>query len=94
MFTLLDVRVLPNDTLWPRYSDGAEGEVDLSKFAGRGVFRLWDDVVAFEKVHVGEHGQIAWSDEIEMCPDALYLRLTGKSPKEAFSNLGAMSVDA
>ena len=27
-------------------------------------------------------GSIAWSDEVELCEDALYLRLTGKSVEE------------
>ena len=94
MFTLIDVRAIPNYTLWLRYSDGVEGEVDLSEFAGRGVFTHWEDDDAFGEVHVGEHGQIAWNDEIEMCPDALYLRLTGKRPEEVFPDLGAMGVDA
>ena len=45
----------------------------------------------FESVDIGEHGQVAWGDEIDMCPDALYLRLTGKTPEEVFPNLREMS---
>ena len=65
--------------IWLRYSDGAEGEVDLSDLAGGGMFRAWDDRACFETVHVTEYGAIAWSEELELCPDALYMRLTGKS---------------
>ena len=65
--------------IWLRYSDGAEGEVDLSDLAGGGVFSAWDDRACFETVHVTEYGAIAWSEELELCPDALYMRLTGKS---------------
>ena len=65
--------------IWLRYSDGAEGEVDLSDLAGDGVFSAWDDRACFEAVHVTEYGAIAWSEELELCPDALYMRLTGKS---------------
>ena len=43
---------------------------------------------------IGEHGQVAWSDEIDLCPDALYLRLTDKAPEEVFPNLRKMRVDA
>ena len=64
--------------IWLRYSDGAEGEVDLSDLAGGGVFSTWDDRAYFEAVHVTEYGAIAWSEELELCPDALYMRLTGK----------------
>ena len=65
--------------VWIRYSDGAEGEVDLSHLAGRGVFEAWNDRACFEAVYVTEYDAIAWSEEIELCPDALYMRLTGKS---------------
>ena len=65
--------------IWLRYSDGAAGEVDLSDLAGGGVFSVWDDRTCFEAVHLTEYGAIAWSGELELCPDALYMRLTGKS---------------
>jgi hypothetical protein len=94
MFKLLEVKALPDYKLRLRYTDGTEGEVDLSDFAGRGVFKLWNDYSAFEGVYIGAQGQIAWSDEIDMCPDALYLRLTEKRPEEVFPNLSEMGVDA
>jgi hypothetical protein len=94
MFKPIEVRALTDYKLWLRYSDGSEGEVDLAEFVGKGVFKLWDDYSTFEKVYIGEHGQVAWNDEIDMCPDALYLRLTGKTPEEIFPNLREMSVDA
>ena len=62
-----------------RYSDGSAGEVDLSDMAGNGVFRAWDDPDFFGRVHVAAHGAIAWGHEIELCRDALYIELTGKS---------------
>jgi len=37
-----EVTPLPGFRLRLRYTDGTEGEVDLSHLAGRGVFRLWD----------------------------------------------------
>ena len=94
MFKPLEVSALPNYKLWLRYSDGTEGEVDLSDFAGRGVFKLWNDYSAFEGVYIGEQGQIAWSDEIDLCPDALYLRLTKKRPEEVFPNLSEVGTNA
>ena len=65
--------------IWLQYSDGTSGEIDLSDLAGRGVFRAWDAQGCFESVHVAPHRAIAWNDEIELCPDALYLELTGNS---------------
>jgi hypothetical protein len=94
MFKPVAVKALPDYKLWLRYADGTEGEVNLSAFAGQGVFKIWNDYQVFEKVYIGEHGQVAWSDEIDMCPDALYLRLTGKTPEEVFPNLREMSLHA
>ena len=68
--------------VWLRYSDGAVGEVDLSDLAGRGVFTAWDDRSCFESVRITSHRAIAWGQDIELCPDALYMRLTGKSVAE------------
>ena len=65
--------------IWIRYSDGVEGEVDLSHLAGRGVFKAWNDRSCFEGMRITEYDSIAWSEELELCPDALYLRITGKS---------------
>ena len=65
--------------IWLRYKDGAAGEVDLSHLAGRGVFKAWNDRTYFETVHVTQDGGIAWRNEIELCPDALYMQLTGET---------------
>lgn len=73
-----EVRALEGYCLWLRYSDGVEGEVDLSHLAGRGVFKAWKDRAFFESVRIDEAGAISWGEGIELCPDALYLKLTGK----------------
>ena len=65
--------------IWLRYSDGAAGEIDLSDLAGRGVFKAWNDRACFETVHLTPAGGIAWGEDIELCPDALFMQLTGKS---------------
>ena len=63
--------------IWLHYSDGASGEVDLSHLAD-GVFTAWNDPSCFASVHLTDYGAIAWNPGIELCPDALYMRLTGK----------------
>jgi hypothetical protein len=64
------------------YADGTEGVVDLSDLAGRGVFALWNEPGAFESARLTASGTVAWGDEdeIDLCPDALYQRLTGHLP--------------
>lgn len=90
----VEVKPLPKFRLWLRYEDGTEGEVDLSDLAGHGVFRAWDERGAFETVHISAHGSIAWTDELELCPDALYLQLTGKKPAQVFPGIDQAGVDA
>ena len=68
--------------IWLRYADGVEGEVDLAHLVGRGVFVAWRDRAFFERVHIGPGPVIAWNEEIDLCPEALYLRLTGKRPED------------
>lgn len=94
MFKPIDVKARPGYRIWVRYADGVEGEVDLSHLAGRGVFSLWNDYGEFEMVHVGPGGAIAWSNEIDLCPDAIYMRITGKTPEEVFRNLATCPPDA
>ncbi len=65
------------------YTDGVEGMIDLSKNVGRGVFAPLAKPEFFCKVRLGDHGQIAWNDEIELCPDSAYLEITGRMPMAA-----------
>ncbi len=80
--------------VWLKFADGAEGVVDLSDLAGRGVFKGWSSRKVFEAVTVNERGAVVWPSEIDLCPDALYLRLTGRSPEEIFPGLRRAPVDA
>jgi len=87
MFEPLEVKALSGYRIWIRYADGEEGEVDLSHLAGKGLFMLWEDEQKWKNVRIAEDGAIRWSEEVELCPDAIYLKLTGNSPEEAFPNL-------
>ena len=90
----IEVRPLSGFRIWLRYDDGVTGEVDLSHLAGRGVFKVWSERKVFESVRVDESGAIAWSPDIDLCPDALYLRLTGKAVDELFPKLKPTPIDA
>ena len=94
MIQATDVEARDGYRIWLRYSDGAHGEVDLSNMAGRGVFKVWLDRAFFEGVHVSGHGSIAWNDDVELCEDALYMALTGKSAEELFPALRKRAADA
>ncbi|HLF85735.1 MAG TPA: DUF2442 domain-containing protein [Nitrospiria bacterium] len=81
------VKVLPGYRLELVFDDGVSGTVDLSEAVGKGVFALWQDPLAFDQVRIGSSGELAWSDRIDLCPDALYLKVTGKKPEDIFPAL-------
>ena len=80
--------------IWLEYDDGAQGEVDLSHLAGKGVFKAWDDRAFFEQVHLTPWRVIAWNDDIDLCADALYLRLTGRTIDELYPPVTPQPADA
>ncbi len=94
MFEVVEVQPLAGHRLRLRYVDGVAGVVDLSHLVGKGVFQLWDDPKAFERVSIGSSGEVRWSDEVDLCADALYLQITGKQPDEVFPGLRNVTADA
>ena len=88
------VKPLASFRIWIRYNDGVEGDVDLADLAGRGVFLAWNDPAVFQTVRLGSHGAVEWAPDIDLCPDAIYLRLTGKSPEDLFPTLKSVHADA
>ena len=94
MTELIEVKAKEGYRIWLRYLDGVSGEVDLSYLAGRGVFKAWDSPGVFETARVTDYGFIAWGegDDIEVCPNALYMRLTGKSLEEMWTGSAAVEI--
>ena len=90
----LEVKARDGYRIWLRYSDGVSGEIDLSDLVGQGVFRAWTDRAFFGRVYVAPHGSIAWSPDIEICPDALYGDLTGKAIEGSETPVGPVAADA
>lgn len=81
MIRPVEVETKQEYRIWLRYEDGSSGEVDLSHHVGRGVFKAWDNPGVFENVRITDYGSVAWgdSDDLELCPNDLYMRLTGKT---------------
>lgn len=94
MYRVTQVKALTNYRIQVKYSDGLNGEVDLSLLVGKGVFKNWEDKKFFEKVHIGEGGDIRWNNTIDICPDSIYMKISGKTPEELFPALKLEKVDA
>jgi len=80
----VELKPLDNYRLWIKYSDGIEGIVDLSKYVGKGVFSAWSDYTFFKTVGIGPSGELRWGDDIDLCPDSIYLKITDKQPEDIF----------
>ncbi len=43
MLKPVEIKPLKDYRVWVKYSDGAEGILDLSGYVGKGVFSAWSD---------------------------------------------------
>jgi hypothetical protein len=84
---IASVNALPGFRLELAFDNGERGVVDLSSFAGRGVFSAWKEPGFFERVAISKEGAVEWPGEIDLCADALYLRMTGRTAEEVFPAL-------
>jgi hypothetical protein len=60
----------------------AKKERWIFRISPAGVYSRWRDEQKWTNVRIAEDGAIRWSEEVELCPGATYLKLTGKSPEE------------
>ena len=77
------IEPLPGYRIRVVYPDNVQGVIDLSSDVGRGVFTPLADEAFFRTVHLGKYGQIAWSEDLEICPDAAYDEIIAKTSTEA-----------
>ena len=75
----IKVKALDNYSIYVWFSDGVNGSVDLNHLAHKGVFNEWDNSDLFSQVHIDDYGAIAWNDDIDICPDSVYLQLNGQT---------------
>lgn len=87
------VRHRGGHVLWLRFSDGVEGEADLTDWLTGPVFEPLQDVERFAQVRLDPPFTIAWPNGADIAPEALYerLRVTGPASKRRY---GSLSDDA
>ncbi len=85
---VVDVKALDGFRISVKLSNGVEGELNLTEYAGKPWFQPWQDRKVFENVWIPPHGgDIRWGDdpeEIDMCFCIiwLYVELTGRPWEE------------
>ena len=76
----IKIEALDNYSLRIEFEDGTKGDVDLAHLNGKGIFKAWEDYNNFKKVYIDkETKSIAWSKEIEIDSNNLYLKIKGKT---------------
>jgi Protein of unknown function (DUF2442) len=76
---LKSVATLPNYKLNVEFEDGVKGEIDLAYLVGKGVFSFWNNENNFKNYVVNDMKKIEWGNDIDMDPDAFYLKLINKT---------------
>ena len=87
MNRITGVRPLPGYHLRLIFDNGTEGDADLSGLVGRGVFAALAEGDVFRQVQIGPSGELLWPNGLDLCADALYMRITGQSPADVFPSL-------
>ncbi len=80
LYDIVEVKVIKNYTLYLRFENGKEGEVDISKIIPfEGVFAKLKDTNYFATVHLNkELGTIIWNNGADLSPSYLYSAITEK----------------
>jgi hypothetical protein len=87
MHKVTEVTVMDDYQLGLTFADGVRGTVDLSPLVRKGVFTAWQDYEVFRTVQIGCSGELTWGEQIDLCPDSLYLEVTGQVAKDVFPAL-------
>jgi hypothetical protein len=73
LIDVIEVKYIRDFTLWLKFEDGSEGEIDLSRELHGPVFEPLRDVEYFKQVRVDpELGTIVWPNGADLAPEFLY----------------------
>lgn len=88
----VEVEARDGYSIWLRFEDGVEGELDISHWIEKPYFAPLLDREVFESVHISDHGSISWGFpngygyngdgmgmEVDTCAESSYARLLGIS---------------
>lgn len=73
LLDVIDARYVRDFTVWIKFEDGAEGEIDLTAELYGPVFEPLKDVEYFKQFRVDpELGTISWPNGADLAPEFLY----------------------
>ena len=73
MMSIKSVKPLEDFKLYLLFSNGEERIFDAKPLLEKPVYSPLKDVDLFKKVHIIYDYTIAWNEDIDMCPDSLYI---------------------
>ncbi|MBB1073177.1 DUF2442 domain-containing protein [Rhodoferax sp. 4810] len=71
---VVDVKVMPEFSLWVRFRDGVEGMIYCSPTFFRGVFAPLHDPLQFAAVTIVD-GVLTWLEHLDLAPDAMHTEI-------------------
>jgi Protein of unknown function (DUF2442) len=80
LFDIISARYLKDYQIEIVFEDGAKGIVDFSEYCNRGgVFNRFKDIEYFKNFKIDrELGVITWDDDVDIAPETLYAKATGR----------------
>jgi hypothetical protein len=70
-----ELRYVPTYSLFVRFEDGVEGQINLEQLVEKGIFQSLKNTELFSKAYATTHA-IAWSDELEIDAIAVHMELS------------------
>ena len=83
---LKNATALPGYKMLVEFEDGIQGVIDLQAWKGKGVFSYWNDEANYRLFKITDNKKLSWNEEIDMDPDAFYLKLINKTFEEYASD--------
>ena len=71
-YTVIDARYVRDFTIWAKFADGSEGEIDLTDELWGPIFEPLKNVNYFRNFFLAEYGTICWPNRADFAPEFLY----------------------
>lgn len=76
LIDVVEAKYVRDFTVWVKFEDGSEGEVDLSRELYGPVFEPLRDIKYFQQLRVdSELGTIVWPNGADLAPEFLYEKI-------------------